>query len=341
MTRLLTGFAGGLAMVVLVAAAAVAGLVAPGTLTYVDVPVIIVPLANRSTVQPRGTAAKPAKVAMLSAAEPDRGNGPPLSIDAALQETTGRGSVPRIAADGRTSLLHYARPGPADCARPCISVVITGLGLADKLSNRALALPGAVGLAFSPYVETAVWQARARAAGHEALLALPLQPARYPDDDTGPFTILASLSPEQQLDALLRVLATGSGYVAVTGEAGAFAASPEAFAPVARALVTRGLGLVEIGGDALAGQCRAVDLPTAAATAVIDTDPTPAAIDRALTAVAAEARRSGRALAVAQPLPASFERLTAWLASLPEQGFELVPPSRFLQVAPSPALARQ
>jgi polysaccharide deacetylase 2 family uncharacterized protein YibQ len=74
---------------------------------------------------------------------------------------------------------------------------------------------------------------------------------------------------------------------------------------------------------------------------VIDTDPKPAAIDRALTAVAAEARRSGRALAVAQPLPASFERLTAWLASLPEQGFELVPPSRFLQVAPSPALARQ
>ena len=72
--------------------------------------------------------------------------------------------------------------------------------------------------------------------------------------------------------------------------------------------------------------------PTAAATAVIDTDPTPAAIDRALTAVAAEARRSGRAMAVAQPLPASFERLTAWLASLPEQGFELVPPSRFLQV---------
>jgi hypothetical protein len=113
MTRLLTGFAGGLAMVVLVAAAAVAGLVAPGTLTYVDVPVIIVPLANGSTVQPRAAAAKPA---MLSAAEPDRGNGPPLSIDAALQETTGRGSVPRIAADGRTRSC--TTPGPAPPIAP-------------------------------------------------------------------------------------------------------------------------------------------------------------------------------------------------------------------------------
>jgi uncharacterized protein len=204
-----------------------------------------------------------------------------------------------------------------------------------------LALPGAVGLAFSPYVETAGWQARARAAGHEALLDLPLQPARYADDDSGPFTILTSVSPEQQLDALLRVLATGSGYVAVTGEAGAFAAKPEAFAPVARALATRGLGLVEIGGSALTGQARAAALPTATATATINADPAPGAIDRALTAVAAEARRSGRALAIFQPLPASFGRLTSWLASLPEQGLKLVPPSRFLQAVPSPALARQ
>ena len=81
----------------------------------------------------------------------------------------------------------------------------------------------------------------------------------------------------------------------------------------------------------LAGQAQA---------GAIDVDPAPAAIDRALAALTAEALRSGRALAVAQPLPASFERLTAWLASLPAQGIALVPPSRLLEPPAASALAR-
>ena len=270
---------------------------------------------------------------MLAASEPDRGGGPPVAVDPALQETTSWGAVPSIAPDGRTSLTHYSRPNSGDCTRPCIAVVITGLGLADKLTGRALALPGVVGLAFSPYAEAAAWQARARAAGHEVLLALPMQPERFPEDDSGPLTILSEASAEHQVETLLRVLSTGSGYVAVTAEAGAFAARPDAFAPLAQALAARGLGLVEIGGGALAGQAQAAALPSAAAAAAIDADPAPVAIDRALAAIAAEARRSGRAMVVAQPMPGSFERLTAWLAGFPAQGTgagvtQPVPPGR-------------
>ena len=214
----------------------------PGRLTYVDVPVVIVPLANGSTVQPRGGCGQ-TQVAMLAAAEPDRGNGPPLSIDAALSgdHRPGIGTADRGRRAGHRSCT---MPGPAPPIAPApASRRDYRTGTCRQAQRRARwHFPERSGLAFSPYVEAAAWQARARAAGHEALLALPLQPARYPDDDTGPFTILASLSPEQQLDALLRVLATGSGYVAVTGKPAPSLPAPSAFAPLARALATRGPG---------------------------------------------------------------------------------------------------
>ena len=78
-------------------------------------------------------------------------------------------------------------PAPAapDCSRACVAVVVTGLGLADRLTERALALPGAVGLSFSPYAGAAAWQSRARAAGHEVLLDLPLQPEAFPSTMPG------------------------------------------------------------------------------------------------------------------------------------------------------------
>lgn len=330
--RALIGGAGAAALVGLAAAAATAGLPPAGTITYVDLPAVTVPLPPAAGAQPGSPAAPaPSTVARLAAPEPDRGSGPPTTIDPALQDVTPWGAVPRIAPDGWTPLTHYARPDAGDCRRPCVAAIVTGLGLAGKLTLRALALPGPVGLAFSPYAGPSAWQGRARAAGHEALLALPLQPERFPEDDSGPLTILATAAPEQRLEMLLRVLATGSGYVAVIAEAGAFATKPEAFAPLAQALAVRGIGLVEIGGAALAGQAQA---------GAIDVDPAPAAIDQALAALAAEALRSGRALAVAQPLPASFERLTAWLASLPAQGIALVPPSRLLEPPAASALAR-
>ena len=77
-----------------------------------------------------------------------------------------------------------------------MAVLVTGLGLADRLTARALTLPGAVGLSFSPYAGAAAWQARARAAGHEALLMLPLQPERFPHDDAGPLSVRYRGRPE-------------------------------------------------------------------------------------------------------------------------------------------------
>lgn len=316
----------------LVAAGPATALLPRGTVRFVDVPVVTVPIAARNfPTTPAHAATVPARVAMLASPEPDQLPGPPAGIDARLVERTSLGDLPRIDAEDRTSLRHYARPSRIDCSRPCVAVLIIGLGLADRLTSRALTLPGPVGLSFSPYAGAATWHARARASGHEALLGLPLEPERFPRDDAGPLTVRAAGVPASLDQAILRVLAAGSGYVALESAAGAFARAPAAFAPLADLLHERGLGLVEVGGDALAAPARQAGLAYVGKSMPIDLDPQPAAIDAALAAVAARALEHGQAMAIAQPLPASFERIAAWIAGLPAHGIGLVPPSVLLQ----------
>jgi hypothetical protein len=315
--------------VALAVAAPATALLPRGTVRFTDLPVVTLPIAAPNPV-PADPAPAPG-LARLASPEPDPGRGPPAAIDPRLVETTPLGALPRVDADGRTPLAHYARPAARDCRRPCVAVLVTGLGLADRLTERALALPGEVGLSFSPYADAAAWQVRARAAGHETMLALPLEPERFPLDDTGPLTIRAVAPSEARAAAMLRVLAQGGGYVALESAAGAFAADPVAFAPLAARLHERGLGLVELGGDALAASARVAGLAYAGGAVQIDRDPAPAAIERALAEVVAAARVQGRAVAVAQPLPASLDRVAAWIAGLPGEGLALVPPSVLLR----------
>lgn len=277
---------------------------------------------------------------MLASPEPAREIGVPAPVDLALVETSAAGVVPRIAADGRTSLRQYAHPTAAGCERPCIGLIVTGLGLAEDVTTRALALPALVGLSFSPYADAASWQARARRQGHEVLLDLPLQPASYPQDDSGPLAVPAS--PAGLEAAMLRALAAGSGYVALAADPGVFAGDPASFAPLARMLHERGLGFVELGGGALSQPARTERLPYVVAFGPIDTDPSAEPSDRTLASIEIAALQGGAVLAFAQPTPTGLDRLAAWLETLTERGLVLAPPSRLLERSSrSPALAAE
>ena len=309
-----------------------------GNVRYAAPAALLVPIAPAQPIP--ATRAERDRVARLTLAEPDVGTGPPREVDPDLIETAAEGPLPRVAADGRTPLAHYARPGGAGCKRACVAVVVTGLGLADRLTERALALPAAVALSFSPYGGAAAWQVRARARGHEVLLDLPLEPAN-PLDDAGPLTVRAGADPAATVAALRRALGQGSGYVAVQAVAGAFASAPASAAPLTAELRARGLALVEAGGAALARPAEASGLPYLATTDPIDAEPTPEAIDRSLAEVAAKALLEGRAVALAGALPASFDRITTWADGLPQLGIDLVPPSRLFLQDEAPALAEQ
>lgn len=247
--------------------------------------------------------------------------GPPLLLDAALLEPTVHGGLPRIAADGRrVSELHRRRSEPSGRARA--GVVLVAIGLDQSAAVAALQLPAVVTLAVSPYAEDAPrWFRAARWRGHETLMELPVRPAGYPLDDAGP---LAIASVPADLDRLERVLARGTGYLGVAVQAGVLADRPSEAPPIASALASRGVALVELGTRVFEQTARAAGLPYLPAAGPIDAEPTGPTIDAALADLEARARATGRALAYARPLPITIERIARWSASLADRDVELV-----------------
>ena len=253
-----------------------------------------------------------------------------VSVDPSLIEDGPFGPLPRIGPDGRRPLFAYARPFNFEDRRPKVAVLILGLGLRAELFEAALALPGPIGLQLSPYApDLPALVERARRAGHEVLLDLPMEPADYPASDPGPHTLLADNSPEENLKRLDWVLSRASGYAALAGAGGRFAGSEHA-ATVLDVLAKRGLAFIELGASQLEGAAAAAGLPYAPAPHAIDQDAAAQAIDLALGRLEAAALAGGSALGLAQDHPVSLERLRLWAATLADKGLVLAPVSAVL-----------
>jgi len=256
--------------------------------------------------------------------------GPPVPTSSPLLEDVAFGPLPRVAADGGRPFLAYARPFDLADRRPKIALLVTGLGLQADPTAAAIRLPGAISLHFSVYAsDLAGMLERARSAGHEVLLDLPMEPPDYPASDPGPHTLLAGNPTEENLHRLEWLLARATGYIGLAGGGARFAASAEA-PPVLNVLARRGLAMIELGRGDLAAAATAVGLPYASARPVIDQDPSVQAIDYALAGLEAEALRTGTALGVAQGYPVSLERLRLWAATLEGKGLVLAPVSALL-----------
>ena len=287
---------------------------------YVDLPAVTVPLP---AVPPPPTAPAPAAMpaAPAPSPSPERKAAPPAPDPPPASPVT---PTPAVA-----------------CAEPCLAVVVTGLGLARQPTQRAQALPAAVGLSFSPYATgLAAWQREATERGHEILLDLPLQPARYPADDSGPLTLMLAAAPAEQARSLARLLGEAGGWRAVLVDAGAFAKAPERLAPVAQGLAARGIGLLELGGASLAAVAAANRLAFRAVDATAGVGDGGMAIDLALGAGEGAALRGGSALLVLPPTRPALDRLEAWLPQLTGKGLTLVEPGRLLRTGPASQEAR-
>jgi polysaccharide deacetylase 2 family uncharacterized protein YibQ len=266
----------------------------------------------------------------VSLPSPEGQRAPP--IEQRLLETTRHGPVPRVSLDGTRPSVAYAQAAsPASPSAPKVALIVGGLGTSESTTAEAIkTLPGAVTLAFVPYspgLENTV--ARARGAGHEVLLQIPMEPFDYPDNDPGPQTLLTSLAPDQNIDRMHWLMSRFQGYVGVTNLMGArFTASETALAPVLREVATRGLVYLDDGSSprSLASQIAgANNMPFAKANVVIDATPSQAEVERALARLEAIAREQGVAVAVATALPLSIRRIAQWAKSAKGRGFALVP----------------
>jgi polysaccharide deacetylase 2 family uncharacterized protein YibQ len=256
------------------------------------------------------------------------------SLEQKFIEMTPHGPIPQVSADGVRPAEAFAQPVkpiPGKPDAPRVALIIGGLGVSTSLTSDAIGkLPAAVTLAFMPYAYDVDHLAgRARRAGHEVLLQAPMEPFGYPDNDSGPQTLLTSLTPEQNLERLYWLMSRFHGYVGIVGAMGArFTASEPAFAPILQETTKRGLIFVDDGANPRSVAARiagASSLPFAKADIIIDSVPTPVEIDHALGRLELAARERGVAIGISSALPVSIEHVATWAKGAEARGVQLVP----------------
>jgi polysaccharide deacetylase 2 family uncharacterized protein YibQ len=248
-----------------------------------------------------------------------------------LIEDGPHGPLPRIAASGARPIDAYARRGPVVVGgAPRIAIIVGGLGISQSGTQAALAaLPPDITLAFAPYgASLDRWVGRAREAGHEVLLQIPLEPFDYPDNDPGPETLLTTLSPADNLDRLHWLLARITGYVGVVNYMGArYTAAEAPLTATMDEIAGRGLLWVDDGSSArsLSAGIAGEAMPFAKVDVVIDAVASPEDIAARLSQLEGIARGRGVAIGAASALPVSVERLAAWAETLEARGITLIP----------------
>lgn len=261
----------------------------------------------------------------------------PLEPD--LAEETEFGPIPRKSATGRTPFEAYSQPAgaAAGSGMPMVAIVVSGLGISpDGTANAIDKLPSDVTLAFAPYGKTLEASVeKARNAGHEVFLEVPLEPFDYPDNDPGPDTLLTGKPPRDNLTKLFSVMARFQGYAGLINNMGArFTSSGADFGPIMEELGARGLGYLDDGSSnrSLAPQlAEANRVPFGRVGVTLDAKPSRAAILEQLGALVEKARSDGKAIGIISALPVSIETVTDWAASLGNLGIEIVPASALMK----------
>ncbi|NQV56409.1 MAG: divergent polysaccharide deacetylase family protein [Rhodospirillales bacterium] len=312
-----------------------------------DVP-SVVPQITASTqpqLQPGQGVTTPSVIAASFAGIPIQPQGKPLAgPDSSLIESSNYGGLPRMAKTGKAPWQVYSRPFSKDVNRPRIGIIIMDLGLSKAPTLAAMnQLSGEFSLAFSPYAENLEdWMGFARSAGHETLLAVPMEPLNFPISDPGPLAMLTSLSTAKNLDRLKRILALAPGYVGMVQVMGSkFTTSEVGMLPVLTEIQRRGLLYVDNGqvkdsqGVKIATK---IALPRIRAVMTIDQVLTGKAISAQLNELEKLARKNASALAMARAHPITIRLLAEWAKNLDFKELALAPVSAMVRIdAPTAA----
>ncbi|MCF8467423.1 MAG: divergent polysaccharide deacetylase family protein [Sneathiella sp.] len=230
----------------------------------------------------------------------------------------------------------FASPFRDPQDRPRIAIVISEIGISKAGTIAAIEkLPGAFTLAFNPYgQDLQTWVNRARNAGHEVLLQIPMEPKGYPANDPGSQALLTSLTEAVNLSRLDWVLKRFSGYTGITNQMGSkFTASTEHIRPVLEVIKKKGLLYLDsrTASDSVAAHvAHTLEIPVAVNNRFLDHKADGATVDLRLTELEDIARRTGSAIGVAYPYPATFEHLSSWAKTLDGKGLALAPVSALI-----------
>ena len=294
------------------------------------------PAAEASAQTPAAPAPPPLDVPVVA---PDFPAVRPIPApDPALLEQGRFGALPRVGADGRTSIRAYAGQFDRQDTRPRVGIIVADIGISNAQTEDAIRrLPPMVTFAISPYAPRAAQVAeRLRAKGAETLIGLPLEPAGYPLNDPGNRALLTGRSAAENMANLEWVLSRFPGYVGAIGVVGGmrgerFAAMDQSYLALQESLRNRGLLFVDarpgVVGPARAWG-RSVDV-------ILDEPATRTEIERRLGELEAIAKARGSALGLAHAAtPVLVDRLVAWASGLGGRGVVLAPLTTIIRRPP-------
>ena len=148
----------------------------------------------------------------------------------------------------------YARPLTGNEQGQRVGILVTGVGLSRAATMAAITkLPGEISLVFEPYApDLNNWLLRARLAGHEVFVGLPMESENFPDEDPGPLALSTTVQVAENMNRLHSILSSFAGYVGVVSTMGSkFSEAEGQLKPILTELKKRGLMFVD-GGAILA-----------------------------------------------------------------------------------------
>jgi uncharacterized protein len=233
-----------------------------------------------------------------------------------------------------------------------IAIVIDDMGLNRINTQRMVSMPAPLTLAYLPYADNLQKQAdTARAAGHELMVHMPMEPTDMAHNNPGPNALLTTNTTEENVTRLQKNLAQFDGYMGVNNHMGSrFTGDPAALRPVLQTLKERGLWFLDsktIGHSSAAKIAGEMGVPYAERDIFLDNAASVPAILAQLRQLEHVANKRGYAVAIGHPYTATIEALKQWIPSAEKRGFVLVPLSEIIAsrfpdaVVPTYAQVRQ
>jgi polysaccharide deacetylase 2 family uncharacterized protein YibQ len=325
---------------------------AVGGMSFVVPPLPVPPVSEGTITLPKAMAAQE-EISPPSASTPDpQGETPTPPLEetppptheqanvqapvedsiAGLAETTDYGMLPQIRKeDGLTPFKAYqASFAPRAGTKALVSLVMVDFGLSSTSSLSALNnLPKGITYVVSPYtLDLQSWVTRARERGSEVWLSLPLQTRDYPNNDSGPLTVLAGSGEDANKARLLSALGKATGYpgVLLTGSP-SFDTDKAGLDSVFASLAERGLGVVQADPQDRLTSSYATQksLPFIQATHWIDTSLEKEKVEARLQQIEKDAIERRTTIAFFHPYPSLLDHLTGWKKELEAKGIELAP----------------
>jgi uncharacterized protein len=258
-----------------------------------------------------------------------------INTDSVLPETPTSEEVVEPAAAVEPSIVQkwqkFARAFDQKDVRPRISLIIADLGLASALTDAAIAdLPGDVSLAFSVAASDLEQQTtKARVAGHEIVLAIPMEPENYPQQDPGPNTLLLNLPDQDNVARISRAMAQTEGYVAVMPSMGEkFVTSEQKLTPVLDVVKEQQVIMLDSTlnkNSLIAPLSRLGKIPFTRSDLLVDAASANESFETQLAKLELVAKEKGQAIGIVVPYPSTVDALKAWIATLGAKGIVLAP----------------